>query len=122
MASATLPKVGMFSEDGAVAAPADSLIRTPGSVNDRRMVRRRGNMEQGKALEFLGHSVEYLVDSRLFTKDEAEAQNDREAVQILMRCSRAVFAECPEVTTIQRRLVRWYWSAVRSSVGYDRRS
>ena len=121
MATATLPKLGMHPEDNALIS-VDGIVRNTGADNDRRMVRRRGNMVQGKALEMLGHSVEYLVDSRLFAKDEAEAQNDREAVQILMRCSRAVFAECPEVISVKRRLVRWYWRTIRSSIGYDRRA
>ena len=85
------------------------------------MIRRRGSREQGRALEFLGHSVEYLVDSRLVTKDEVVARNDREAVQILMRASREVFAECPEVISVGRRLKRTYWCVVKNLFGYDRR-
>ncbi len=125
MTTAVMPKIGT-REDEPMEVLQDraeaGVIRTPGGVHDRRMVRRRGNMEQGKALELLGHSVEYLVDSRLFTKDEVEARNDREAVQILMRLSRAVFAECPEVISVRRRLTRWYWRTVRSATGYDRRA
>ena len=70
-------------------------------------VLRRGNASQGRALEMLGHSVEYLVDSRLFALSDDAAQSDGEAVQILMRLSRAVFAECPEVISLRRRLRLW---------------
>ena len=72
-----------------------------------RAIRRRGTQEQGRALETLGHSVEYLVDSRLFHSGDHNRHDEQEAVQILMRMSRAVFAECPEVVSLQRRLGRW---------------
>ena len=120
MSTAVMPKISA-QEEGKGFLGADGIVRTPGGVHDRRMVRRRGSREQGKALEFLGHSVEYLVDSRLFTKDEAVARNDREAVQILMRASREVFAECPEVITVGRRVKRAYWRMVSRVFGYDRR-
>lgn len=68
---------------------------------------RRGTAEQGRALEALGHAVEYLVDSRLFTLDQAAVRSDDEAVQIMMRLSRAVFAECPEVVSVRRKLRMW---------------
>ena len=77
-----------------------------------RMVRRRGNLEQGRALEMLGHAVEYLADSQLFLTDEAGVRHSREAVQILMRCSLAVFLECPEVIPVSRRLSLWVTAGV----------
>ncbi len=52
--------------------------------------RPRQSPEQGRALEVLGHAVEYLVDSRLF--DQWQSPADAEAVHLLMSCSRAVFA------------------------------
>jgi hypothetical protein len=102
-------------------APVEAAVdRTAGGANDRRMVRRRGNQAQGQALEVLGHSIEYL-DSRFFTKDQVEARNDREAVQILMRMSRAVFEECAEVISMKRRLKRLGWKLLKCATGYDRR-
>jgi hypothetical protein len=71
-------------------------------------VRRRGTLEQGRALEALGHAVQYLVDSQLFGTGETNLRGDHEAVQILMRMSRAVFAECPEVVSLRRRVGRWF--------------
>jgi hypothetical protein len=59
--------------------------------------RRRGSPAQGLALESLGHAVEYLVDSRMFLLGEHNRAAESEAVQILMRMSRQVFAECPVV-------------------------
>lgn len=121
MSTAVMPKISAHEVEVNGSLGADGIVRTPGSVHDRRMVRRRGSRQQGKALEFLGHSVEYLVDSRLFTTDEVVAKNDREAVQILMRASREVFAECPEVITVGRRMKRMYWRVIKDVFGYDRR-
>ena len=70
-------------------------------------VYRRGSPEQGRALEMLGHAVEYLVDSRLFQTGDHVQRDEQEAVQILMRLSRAVFSECPEVVSLRKRLRRW---------------
>jgi len=64
------------------------------------------------ALEKLGHAIEYLVDSRLAIihdlPDELTARADAEATQILMRLSRAVFAECAEIVPLRRRLWAWF--------------
>jgi hypothetical protein len=61
------------------------------------LLRRRGSAAQGRALESLGHAVEYLVDSRMFLLDGNNLAAEGEAVQILMQLSRQVFAECPVV-------------------------
>jgi len=72
-----------------------------------RTIRRRATLEQGRALEALGHAVEYLVDSRMFQMGEHNRRDEQEAVQILMRMSRAVFVECPEAVSLRRRVGRW---------------
>ena len=71
------------------------------------LLRLRIHRAHDEALEALGHAVEYLVDSRLFDCGDHNYQNEQEAVQILMRMSRAVFAECPEVVSLKRRVGRW---------------
>lgn len=70
-------------------------------------VRRRGNMAQGKALEILGHALEYLQDSRMFLINEPATREDAEAVQLLASLSRQVFAECAEVKPLSRRWRDW---------------
>jgi hypothetical protein len=77
-----------------------------------KVVRRRGNAEQGRALEALGHAVEYLVDSRMFLRTQAESDSNRDAVQMLMRLSRTVFLECPEVVPLGRKVARWVTAGV----------
>ncbi len=77
-----------------------------------RVVRRRGSLEQGRALETLGHAVEYLADSQVFLSAEETSRSNRDAMQILMRCSRAVFLECPEVIPVKRRVGSWLTEGV----------
>ena len=72
----------------------------------RRLVRRRANLVQGRSLETLGHAVEYLVDSRMFVVEPSTAKAEREAVQILMRLSRMVFADCDEVVSVWEKMAR----------------
>ena len=71
-------------------------------------VRRRASSEQGRALETLGHAVEYLVDSRIRFNDPLASAGEREAIEILMRLNRAVFSECPEVVPLSRRIRQWF--------------
>ncbi len=68
---------------------------------------RRGNIQQGKALEVLGHALEYLVDFRMFRVEESTSPADAEAIKILAGLSRAIFAECREVKPLRRRLRDW---------------
>lgn len=75
----------------------------------RKAVRRRASRLQGRGLETLGHAVEYLVDSRLFLIEPTSAKAERDALQILMKSSRALFAECQEVPSVGDRLAK-LWS------------
>jgi hypothetical protein len=72
-----------------------------------RVVLRRPTHAQGRALEILGHAIEYLVDSRLYSASPASSRNEAGAAQLLMRLSRAVFADCPERVPLHRRLRAW---------------
>lgn len=79
-------------------------------------VRRRASVQQGRALEEVGHAIEYLVDSRLFIASGLDERAEQEAVQVLMRVSRAIFAECAEVVPLRRQMGLWIekrlpWSA-----------
>jgi len=82
-------------------------------------IRRRGSLAQGRALETLGHAVEYLIDSRLFDAGDHNVRVEQEAVQILMRMSREVFAECPEVVSLRRRLRLWVLDRFSSQGGVE---
>ena len=67
-----------------------------------RVLRRRPTRQQGRALEMLGHAVEYLLDSQLHLDSGAVSQANVAANLILMRASREIFAECRAATPIRR--------------------
>jgi hypothetical protein len=87
-----------------IAAP---LPETYSGTARRSILRRQPNECQGRALEKLGHAVEYLVDSRMALIDEPATKADTEALDILMRLSRCVFFECAEIVPVGRRLMAW---------------
>jgi hypothetical protein len=88
------------ADDAHMSTSAHSLSLSFGSLpqfapKPKRPVapqRRGSSPQQGRALELLGHAIEYLVDSRLY--DQWETPADAAAVHLLMGCSRAVFSEC----------------------------
>lgn len=90
------------------AVTADLQAAVSANSNAAPGVRRRGSPQQGRALETLGHAVEYLIDSRMFQLGDTSRENETEAVQVLMRLSRLVFNECPEVVSLQTRLRRLF--------------
>jgi hypothetical protein len=75
-------------------------------------VRRRPDPRQGRALEKLGHAIEYLVDSRMAWKDRQTTRADAEAVDILMGLSRCVFSECEEIVPVSQRFKAWMMRTV----------
>ena len=99
---------------GAPKYPTDpkypQLMHPPLRPPQPQEVRRRPNQQQGRALEVLGHAVEYLVDTRM-TRDDRQplllAGPDLEAVQTLMRLNREVFKGCEEVVSLRRRFKLW---------------
>lgn len=62
---------------------------------------RQPSPKQGRALEVLGHAIEYLMDSYVLTASEDGGSADTEAAQRLMQLNREVFMECAEI-------VPWY--------------
>lgn len=71
------------------------------------IISRQPNLQQGRALEILGHAIEYLVDSRMFLTSEPVTMADLEARHILKQRSREVFDECRESIPLSRRLSQW---------------
>src|ERR1700722_6826634 len=68
---------------------------------------RRLTATQGRAIEILGHAIEYLVDSRLAVADEFCSPAAQEAIQLLSRANREVYLAGPEVRPGRGRVVRW---------------
>jgi len=80
-------------------APA---IRAAGLLPSNR--RRRVTPQAGRALEILGHAIEYLTDEYVHQNLEFSAKNgELQAVQLLMALNRTVYFECAEVPTLGER-------------------
>jgi hypothetical protein len=70
-----------------------------------RVRRRRITPQAGRALEILGHAVDYLTDEFIHAGGSFSARNAQvEAVQLLMRINRQIYLECPEVPRLSERL------------------
>jgi hypothetical protein len=94
---ATLSTTG-FSVPATTHPPAVSNQFKPGS-------RRKITPQAGKALEKLGHAIEYLTDEFVQSGAAFSSSNSQiEAVQVLMALNRRVYFECPEVPTLGERL------------------
>jgi hypothetical protein len=68
------------------------------------IIRRRPSPQQGRALEILGHSIEYLVDSYIAIASSDGNKDDVEAAEILMKLNLQIFNECPEIVSVFERL------------------
>ncbi|HWZ50744.1 MAG TPA: hypothetical protein VNW54_04695 [Granulicella sp.] len=85
------------------------LFRRSGEAGqpDQRPSLRRPTPAQGRALEILGHAIEYLVDSRLASAGVLSRTDEQEAIKLLSRLNREIFAECPEILPTGARVKRW---------------
>ena len=69
-------------------------------------VRRRVSPQSGRALEKLGHAIEYLADEYMNEEGAPPFSRDGrlEAIEVLMAVNRAVYSDCPEIPTLGERL------------------
>lgn len=66
---------------------------------------RRITPQAGRALEVLGHAIEYLTDEFVHRGSEMSAHNAQvEAVQLLMGINRAIYFECPRIPSLGERI------------------
>jgi hypothetical protein len=66
--------------------------------------RRRITPQAGRALEILGHAIEYLTDEFIHAGGSFSAHNAQvEAVQLLMGINREIYFDCPEVPSFAER-------------------
>jgi hypothetical protein len=70
----------------------------------RNVIRRWPSRQQGRALEVIGHAIEYLEDMYVMPKSPASDIGDLEAVHLLQRHSMGIFNECAEI--VPSRIVR----------------
>ena len=94
--------------------PFSSLSRLQRSQQTARpMLRRRPTPEQGRALETLGHAVEYLIDEGLLCGETIDV-GVTEALHLLSSASRALYLSCAESAPAQDQQekdahIRWRW-------------
>jgi hypothetical protein len=83
-------------------APAFAATVSPAVLGPRR--RRRITPQAGRALEILGHAIEYLTDEFVHERKPLSADNQQiMAVQLLMAVNRQIYYECPPVLTLRER-------------------
>jgi hypothetical protein len=79
------------------SAPPASAVRQPSR-------RRRITPQAGRALEILGHAIEYLTDEFVHRGGSFTAHDEQvQALQLLMALNRQVYYECPEARTLGER-------------------
>jgi len=77
----------------------------PNSGVSRLGRRRRIGPEAGRALEILGHSIDYLVDELVHEGGSLSAAGgENAAIRLLMDVNREVYLACPEIPTSRERL------------------
>jgi hypothetical protein len=99
------------TNSGSLAAPGGSFapLRRVAGVQRRRIVSR----EEGRAIEMLGHAIDYLADE--FALVCMECRPDTvpglpprlQAIELLMARNREIYLNCPEAPTLMQRLRGW---------------
>jgi hypothetical protein len=83
-------------------------------------VRRQLSQESGRALEILGHAIEYLADE--YSVDTADkgplgsADPRVEAIQVLKALNRAIYYSGAEIQPVLRRWRRWFFGLRAANV------
>jgi hypothetical protein len=84
--------------------PSFSIPDTEVPARVRRNRRRRVSPQAGRALQVLGHAIEYLTDEFMHCGAPISARDARiQAVQLLMALNRQIYFECPAVPTMSER-------------------
>jgi len=82
----------------------DLVLQFAPTAMERKQCHRRVSPEAGRALEILGHAIEYVTDEFVHEGGSFSAHNDQlDAVQLLMALNREIYFECPEAPTIGER-------------------
>ena len=76
-----------------------------GDIEYERSRHRSISRDAGRALEALGHAIEYLTDQ--FVENGVYDKGDLEAISLLMRLNREVYYECPVAPTLWERVKGW---------------
>jgi hypothetical protein len=83
----------------------ETTVRTPR--------RRQISREAGRAIEMLGHAIEYLADEFALDCMSGDARKHRgthpqiAAIELLMARNREIYLSCPEIPSMGERLSSW---------------
>ncbi|HVC45766.1 MAG TPA: hypothetical protein VND90_00840 [Terracidiphilus sp.] len=81
-------------------------VGATGAVDAKR--RRWINREAGRALEILGHAIEYVADEYVHRGGAlSSGDGDVQAIQLLMARNREIYFACPVVPTLWERCRGW---------------
>jgi hypothetical protein len=85
-------------------AESTSSVSVEPPPESRVVRRRRISPQAGRALEILGHAIDYLIDEYVHQGGTFCAGDPQvHAVQLLMALNRQIYFECPEVPTLKER-------------------
>jgi hypothetical protein len=99
---------GLIPERTMNGVAAGAMTRVPEATKRRRIA-----PEAGRALEMLGHAIEYLADEFALecrNRGESVARGKHPqvtAIELLMTSNREVYFNCPTVATLGDRLRSW---------------
>ncbi len=100
-------------EAGAAGRIAGAVLPPVLTMPAPAQVRRRIPPVSGRALEVLGHAVEYLADEYVLASGALPSIHTRdpqvEAMQLLMQANRAVYFECPVIPPLRVRARNWFF-------------
>jgi len=87
-------------------SPGTQGIASRGALKEaRQQGQRRIAPEAGRALELLGHAIEYLTDEYVLeAKYLSPTDPQVKAILILMDLNRKVYLECPKIPTVAERI------------------
>jgi hypothetical protein len=84
-------------------------VHAAGAGRGSRSARRRITPEAGRALEILGHAIEYLADEYVHDVGLLPAMQNSdpqvEAMQLLMVANREIYYACPVTQPLWRRIL-----------------
>lgn len=84
---------------------AHGITRTQAVPVTKTNRRRYATPEAGRALEILGHAIEYLTDEYVVEAKQISANDPQvQAIQLLMALNRQIYFACPVVPTVAERL------------------
>ena len=99
----------------AASITGGSILSSDLSATEARVERKRHiDRQAGRALEILGHAIEYLADEFVHEGGSCSARNPRlQAIQLMMARNREIYFACPEIPTFAERWRAFFHRAAK---------